>query len=69
MVGLDHGYHGNTATLIDVSPWAFERYNIEPDVVTMGKPTGNGQPLAVVATTRAIAAAFNNGMGYFNTLN
>ncbi|MGB5655849.1 MAG: aminotransferase class III-fold pyridoxal phosphate-dependent enzyme [Acidimicrobiia bacterium] len=47
--------------------WAFERYDLEPDVVTMGKPAGNGHPLAVVATTRAIAEAFNNGMEYFNT--
>jgi len=47
--------------------WAFERYNLEPDIVTMGKPAGNGHPLAVVATTHAIAAAFNNGMEYFNT--
>ena len=47
--------------------WAFERYNLEPDVVTMGKPAGNGHPLAVVATTRAIAAAFDNGMEYFTT--
>jgi 4-aminobutyrate aminotransferase-like enzyme len=47
--------------------WAFERYNLEPDVVTMGKPAGNGHPLAVVATTRAIAEAFDDGMEYFNT--
>jgi 4-aminobutyrate aminotransferase-like enzyme len=47
--------------------WAFQRYNLEPDVVTMGKPAGNGHPLAVVATTRAIAEAFDNGMEYFNT--
>jgi len=47
--------------------WAFQRYNLEPEVVTMGKPAGNGHPLAVVATTRAIAEAFDNGMEYFNT--
>ncbi|MFN2161513.1 MAG: aminotransferase class III-fold pyridoxal phosphate-dependent enzyme, partial [Candidatus Promineifilaceae bacterium] len=34
---------------------------------TMGKPIGNGHPLAAVATTRAIADAFANGMEYFNT--
>ena len=33
----------------------------------MGKPAGNGHPLAVVATTRAIAEAFDDGMEYFNT--
>jgi 4-aminobutyrate aminotransferase-like enzyme/aminoglycoside phosphotransferase (APT) family kinase protein len=47
--------------------WAFQRDNLEPDVVTMGKPAGNGHPLGVVATTRAIAEAFDNGMEYFNT--
>jgi 4-aminobutyrate aminotransferase-like enzyme len=47
--------------------WAFQRYDLEPDVVTMGKPAGNGHPLAVVAATRAIAEAFDNGVEYFNT--
>ncbi len=38
-----------------------------PDIVTVGKPIGNGHPLGVVVTTRAIADAFANGMEYFNT--
>ena len=38
-----------------------------PDIVTMGKPIGNGHPLGAVVTTPAIAAAFANGMEYFNT--
>ena len=38
-----------------------------PDVVTMGKPIGNGHPLGAVVTTRAIAESFDNGMEYFNT--
>ena len=38
-----------------------------PDIVTMGKPIGNGHPLGAVVTTRAIADAFANGMEYFNT--
>ena len=38
-----------------------------PDIVTMGKPIGNGHPLGAVVTTRAIADAFDNGMEYFNT--
>jgi 4-aminobutyrate aminotransferase-like enzyme len=33
----------------------------------MGKPLGNGHPLAAVVTTRAIADAFDNGMEYFST--
>ncbi|MGB3343277.1 MAG: aminotransferase class III-fold pyridoxal phosphate-dependent enzyme [Aequorivita sp.] len=47
--------------------WAFELYDIKPDIVTMGKPAGNGHPLAVVACTKEIADAFNTGVEYFNT--
>ena len=47
--------------------WAFEVDGAVPDIVTMGKPLGNGHPLGAVATTRAIADAFANGMEYFNT--
>ncbi len=47
--------------------WAFERQGVVPDIVTLGKPIGNGHPLAAVVTTRAIAEAFANGMEYFNT--
>ena len=47
--------------------WAFEALGVVPDIVTMGKPIGNGHPMAAVVTTRAIADAFANGMEYFNT--
>jgi 4-aminobutyrate aminotransferase-like enzyme len=47
--------------------WAFGAQGARPDVVTMGKPIGNGHPLGAVVTTRAIADAFANGMEYFNT--
>jgi len=47
--------------------WAFELQGVIPDIVTMGKPFGNGHPLAAVVTTREIADRFNNGMEYFNT--
>jgi len=47
--------------------WAFEEHGVVPDIVTVGKPIGNGHPLGVVVTTRAIADAFANGMEYFNT--
>jgi 4-aminobutyrate aminotransferase-like enzyme len=47
--------------------WAFGAAGARPDVVTMGKPIGNGHPLGAVVTTRAIADAFANGMEYFNT--
>ncbi|TXI12621.1 MAG: aminotransferase class III-fold pyridoxal phosphate-dependent enzyme [Rhizobium sp.] len=47
--------------------WAHELQDVVPDIVTMGKPIGNGHPMAAVVTTEAIAAAFANGMEYFNT--
>ena len=47
--------------------WAFELQNVVPDIVTMGKPIGNGYPLAAVVTTPEIATSFANGMEYFNT--
>ena len=47
--------------------WAFQLQGVVPDIVTVGKPFGNGHPLAAVVTTREIADTFNNGMEYFNT--
>ena len=47
--------------------WSFELHGVVPDVVTMGKPIGNGHPLGAVVTTREIASAFDTGMEYFNT--
>jgi 4-aminobutyrate aminotransferase-like enzyme/Ser/Thr protein kinase RdoA (MazF antagonist) len=47
--------------------WAFEQQHVVPDIVTIGKPFGNGHPLAAVVTTQPIADAFANGMEYFNT--
>jgi len=47
--------------------WAFETQSVVPDIVTMGKPIGNGHPLGAVVTTPEIARAFANGMEYFNT--
>ena len=40
---------------------------VAPDIVTMGKPIGNGHPMGAVVTTPEIAASFANGMEYFNT--
>jgi 4-aminobutyrate aminotransferase-like enzyme/Ser/Thr protein kinase RdoA (MazF antagonist) len=47
--------------------WGFEADGAVPDIVTMGKPIGNGHPMAAVVTTPEIADRFNNGMEYFNT--
>ncbi|XP_061089822.1 5-phosphohydroxy-L-lysine phospho-lyase [Conger conger] len=50
--------------------WGFQLQGEEfcPDIVTMGKPMGNGHPLSCLVTTREVAAAFTaNGVEYFNT--
>lgn len=51
--------------------WAFQLQGEDfiPDIVTMGKPIGNGHPIACVATTKEIAEAFAaTGVEYFNTV-
>ncbi|MCK0179739.1 aminotransferase class III-fold pyridoxal phosphate-dependent enzyme [Flavobacteriaceae bacterium S0862] len=47
--------------------WGFQLHNVVPDIVTIGKPLGNGHPVAAVACTKEIADKFANGMEYFNT--
>jgi 4-aminobutyrate aminotransferase-like enzyme/Ser/Thr protein kinase RdoA (MazF antagonist) len=47
--------------------WGFELNGVVPDIVTIGKPLGNGHPLAAVVCTQEVAEAFANGMEYFNT--
>ena len=47
--------------------WGFDTQRVTPDIVTLGKPIGNGFPLGAVVTRPEIAAAFDNGMEYFNT--
>jgi 4-aminobutyrate aminotransferase-like enzyme/Ser/Thr protein kinase RdoA (MazF antagonist) len=47
--------------------WGFETQGVVPNIVTLGKPMGNGHPIGAVLTTPEIAEAFNNGMEYFNT--
>jgi 4-aminobutyrate aminotransferase-like enzyme/Ser/Thr protein kinase RdoA (MazF antagonist) len=47
--------------------WGFETQGVFPDIVVLGKPIGNGFPLAAVITTAEIAESFNNGMEFFST--
>ncbi|XP_051560784.1 ethanolamine-phosphate phospho-lyase-like [Myxocyprinus asiaticus] len=50
--------------------WAFQLQGEDfvPDIVTMGKPIGNGHPMSCVITTREVAEGFmSSGMEYFNT--
>nr|AIE96714.1 4-aminobutyrate aminotransferase and related aminotransferases (AGXT2L) [uncultured marine group II/III euryarchaeote AD1000_87_A06] len=46
--------------------WAFEESSVIPDIVVMGKPMGNGHPMAAVFTTPEIAASFEQ-MEWFST--
>ena len=47
--------------------WGFETANVVPDIVTLGKPIGNGHPIGAVVTTLKIAESFANGMEFFST--
>jgi len=47
--------------------WGFETQGVVPDIVVLGKPIGNGFPLAAVVTTKEIADSFANGMEFFST--
>ena len=47
--------------------WGFERLGLEPDLVTLGKPMGNGHPIAAVIARPELTAAFASHGRYFNT--
>jgi 4-aminobutyrate aminotransferase-like enzyme/Ser/Thr protein kinase RdoA (MazF antagonist) len=47
--------------------WGFERRGLQPDIVTLGKPVGNGFPLGVVIARRQIIEAFQDKFGFFST--
>lgn len=47
--------------------WGFERHGVTPDIVTLGKPMGNGYPVAAVVASRAVVDAFSADAHYFNT--
>jgi 4-aminobutyrate aminotransferase-like enzyme len=47
--------------------WGFARHGVRPDVVTLGKPMGNGYPMGAVVTRPDILDAYCTKFGYFNT--
>ncbi len=47
--------------------WGFEADGLVPDIVTMGKPMGNGHPVSAVVARRELVDAFGNKGDYFNT--
>jgi 4-aminobutyrate aminotransferase-like enzyme/Ser/Thr protein kinase RdoA (MazF antagonist) len=56
------GGHGRTGEM-----WSFQRLGITPDLVTLGKPMGNGHPVGAVVTRREIAARFADETVFFST--
>jgi 4-aminobutyrate aminotransferase-like enzyme len=53
---------GRTGTM-----WGFDRHGVVPDIVTLGKPMGNGFPIGGVVTRPDILTRFCAETGYFNT--
>jgi 4-aminobutyrate aminotransferase-like enzyme/Ser/Thr protein kinase RdoA (MazF antagonist) len=47
--------------------WGFEYQDVLPDMIVLGKPLGNGHPLAAVITTEKIASSFADGPEFFTT--
>jgi 4-aminobutyrate aminotransferase-like enzyme len=47
--------------------WGFQRHGVQPDIVTLGKPMGNGYPVGAVVTRPQILDALCADTGYFNT--
>ncbi|MFO1142315.1 MAG: aspartate aminotransferase family protein [Amaricoccus sp.] len=47
--------------------WGYQRHGQAPDIVTMGKPMGNGYPVAAVALAPQVVAKFGADTRYFNT--
>ncbi len=57
------GGHGRTGAAM----WSYQRLGISPDIVTLGKPMGNGHPVAAVITRRDLAARFSPEGEFFST--
>src|SRR5215469_11753225 len=47
--------------------WGYQRHGIAPDIVTMGKPMGNGLPIAGLVARQDVLDDFGRGVRYFNT--
>lgn len=47
--------------------WGHDKLGFAPDIVTLGKPMGNGHPVAAVFARPDVMAAFRDAFGYFNT--
>ncbi|MEI9422845.1 aspartate aminotransferase family protein [Mesorhizobium sp. Cs1299R1N1] len=47
--------------------WGFANYGLEPDIVTLGKPIGDGHPMGAVIVRPQLVSSFGSNTGYFNT--
>lgn len=47
--------------------WGFMHHGVVPDIVTLGKPMGNGYPMSSMITRSEIIDALSSSTGYFNT--
>ncbi len=47
--------------------WGFSRHGVVPDIVSMGKPMGNGHPVAGILARPDLVEAFGRDIRYFNT--
>jgi 4-aminobutyrate aminotransferase-like enzyme len=47
--------------------WGFARHDLSPDIVTLGKPMGNGHPVAAVIARSELVDTFGRHARYFNT--
>ena len=47
--------------------WGYQRHGIDPDIVSMGKPMGNGYPVAGIAVAAEAVERFGTEVRYFNT--
>jgi 4-aminobutyrate aminotransferase-like enzyme len=47
--------------------WGYQRHGLAPDIAVMGKPMGNGLPIAGIVARRAVLEDFGRTARYFNT--
>jgi len=68
--------HGGVYVADEVQPgfgrlgagwWGFSRHDVEPDLVVLGKPMGNGLPISAVVGSPALFDPFGRDVRYFNT--
>jgi 4-aminobutyrate aminotransferase-like enzyme len=54
-------------TRLGTTWWGFQRHGVVPDIVTLGKPMGNGIPISAAVFRPEVAESFGRNVRYFNT--